>query len=112
MLSCFDKKFQTCSSNAAYLLNAGGINFNYMNLKGIRLEDVDLSGGNFIRTNLERSQMKRVNLSSADFTESNLNNIDWRDIETKEVWISHKQNNPIWSVAFLPHSVVVASGRK
>lgn len=41
-----------CSSNAALLLNASGINFNDMNLKDIRLEDTDLSGVNFIRANL------------------------------------------------------------
>lgn len=29
--------------------------------------------------------MKRVKLTSADFTESNLNNIDWEDVEAKEV---------------------------
>ena len=50
-----DDKFITCSSNAALMLNASGINFSDMNLKGIRLEDTDISGGNFIRTDLENS---------------------------------------------------------
>lgn len=76
-LSCLDEKFVVCSSNAALLLNAGGINFNDMNMAGISLEDTDLSGGNFIRTNLNGSRMRRVKITSANFTEANLENIDW-----------------------------------
>lgn len=56
-----------------------------MNLKGIHLEDTDISGGNFIRTDVQESCMRRVKLTSADFTESNLMNVDWQEMVTKEI---------------------------
>lgn len=56
-----------------------------MNLKGIRLEDTDLSGGHFLRTELENSKLRRVKITSADFSESNLKNVDWQEIEAFEV---------------------------
>lgn len=57
--------------------NASGIKFNDMNLKNLRLEDTNLSGGNFICTDLESSRMRRMKATSADFTESTLKNLDW-----------------------------------
>lgn len=42
------------------MLNASEINFNDMNLKGIRLKDTYLSGGNFIRSDLETLDEMRM----------------------------------------------------
>lgn len=67
------------------MLNASGASFNDMNLKGIWLEDTDLSGGHFIRSNLESSRLRRVKISSANFMEANLRNIDWAELDAKEV---------------------------
>lgn len=80
-LSCLYEKFIICSSNAAQLFAANGINFNNMNLRGIKLLDTDLSAGSFIRTNLEGSQFRRVKLISGSFNRANLRNIDWAEIE-------------------------------
>lgn len=54
-LSCFDEKLIIASSNAAFLLNYSWINFNRIDLRNLRLSDVDLSGGTFIGTNLDGS---------------------------------------------------------
>lgn len=82
-----------------------------MNLKGIRLEDTDLSGGVFIRANLEGSRMRRVKLTSATFTNANLRNIDWADIETKEVQLYKGHSETVNSIAFSPSGELLASGR-
>lgn len=92
-LSCLSEKYTICSSNAALLLNASRVNFNDMNLAGIRLTETDISGANFIRANLENSRMRKVKISSADFTEANLKGIDWSDMEVKEVQMCKGHND-------------------
>lgn len=110
MLSCVDEKLVICSSNAAFLLNASGKNFNDMNLKGLKLEDIDLSGGIFIRANLEDSKFRRVKLSSVDFYNSNLNHINWTDIETKQIVQLKGHRGAVQSIRFSPSGEVLASG--
>lgn len=94
------------------MLNASRISFNDMNLRDIRLKDTDLSGGKFIRANMEGSHMTRVKIASADFTEANLRDIDWQEIQAKEVQIHKGHTDPMWSIAFSPSGFVVATGRK
>lgn len=98
-LSCFDEKFTICSSNAALLLRKSGFKFNDMNMKGIRLEDTDLSDANFIRTNLENSRMRRVRIDSANFTQANLKGIDWQEMDTAEVQLYKGHTSFVTSVA-------------
>lgn len=56
-----------------------------MNIKGIQLEDTDISESNFVNANLEGSCMKRVNLSYTDFTGANLTNIKWDFVESEQI---------------------------
>lgn len=56
-----------------------------MNLRNIRLEDVDLIWREFIQTDLENSLTRRVKITSVETAESNLRNIDLKEIAAKEV---------------------------
>lgn len=54
--------------------------------------------------------MRRVKITSADFTNANLRNVDWADIETKEIQIYKGHKESVYSVAFSPSGEFLASG--
>lgn len=109
-LSSIDPIYTVWSSNIAFLLNLCELDFNYLNLKGIRFADTNLSGANFIGTDLENSQMDNVNLTGANFSDANLKYSNWKGTVTTELGILVGNRSPVISIAFSPNGFILASG--
>lgn len=56
--------------------------------------------------------MRRVKITSADFAESNLKNIDWKEMEVREVQIYKGYTSTVNSVSFSSSGDYLASGSK
>lgn len=71
--SKYDKRIQIAAANSATLLTAARISFAGRDLRRIRIQGADLTGGNFDGTDLRESDLRDVNISQAWIANTLLN---------------------------------------
>ncbi|KAG0245111.1 hypothetical protein BGX31_007955 [Mortierella sp. GBA43] len=80
-----DKKFRTAAANAITILVRAGMQFNYADLRGIKIPGADISYGFFDSAQLQEADLRHVNLRGACMPQANLSNAQMSGVQFGEL---------------------------
>ncbi|KAG0349437.1 hypothetical protein BG005_010972 [Podila minutissima] len=109
--SKIDQAARTAATNAITILVRSGMQFNWADLRGIRIPGADLSGGIFEHAQLQGADMRRVNFHNVCLRQADVSDANMQDARFGE-WPYLKLQEAICSHAYSPDGKNCAVGFK
>lgn len=106
-----ESEFAMGSANAMTVLVRAGVQFNGMDLKGIRIPGADLSNGVFDSAKLQRADLTNVNLCNSWLRGANLDGAQMGGVKFGE-WPLLQEESEVFCCAYSPDGETFASGLK
>ncbi|KAF9948303.1 hypothetical protein BGZ72_009772 [Mortierella alpina] len=100
---------RTGATNAITILVQAGVQFNWADLRGIRIPGADLSGGIFEHAQLQGADLRRVNFRNVCLRQADLSGSNMQDARFGE-WPYRRQEATVSSCAYSPDGKRCAVG--